>query len=483
MLNSIKKTIAYAKRNGISAAYYAARERLENQRQYYDYVSVSDEELFRQIEELDTVSKTDKAPLFSILVPCYNTNSKFFIEMIESVVAQTYLKWELILADASEDDRLEKIIDERYKYDSRIKYLKLENNGGISDNTNEAVKAATGDYCCLLDHDDVLSPDALYYFAKEIIKDMDKTATKLPSKCKIALIYSDEDKCDTQMTRFYEPNIKPDYNLEYLLSNNYICHFTAIKTGIIKANLFRKEYDGAQDYDLILRTCLPYSLRNEEKNIRHIPKVLYHWRCHEESTAVNPASKKYAYEAGRRAVENVMQANGFNVDVDNLMHVGFYRVEYPEGIFRTRKDIGIIGGKLTDKKGTVVGGLYKEDAKAMFYGLHKGYSGGFTHAAACRQDAYAVDLRCMRVRKKLRPLLKEITGLSYYSNKDLLKNKDISADPEDNVMLKAHGKHIIIPDNWDEDKIRKESIRFCKAVRHLGYRIVWDPEMSEQRDN
>lgn len=481
MLGSIKKTIAYAKRNGVSAAYYAVRERLEDQKKEYSYEQVSSEELSKQKIEMDKVTKQERAPLFSILVPCYNTNPDFFIQMIESVKTQTYTKWELILADASEDNSLEKLIDKRNLEDSRIRYIHLDNNGGISVNTNEAVKAAGGDYCCLLDHDDVLTPDALYYFAKEILKDMERTAIEKPSKCAIGLIYSDEDKCDANMTRFYEPNIKPDYNLDYLLSNNYICHFTAIKTSILKASLFRKEYDGAQDFDVILRTCLSFSFRNEEKNIRHIGKVLYHWRCHEDSTAANPASKKYAYEAGRSAVENVMQASGFNVRVSELMHVGFYRVEYPDGIFRTRKDIGVVGGKLTDKKGTLVGGIYQEDGTPLYYGLHKGFSGGFQHVAACQQDAFAVDLRCMRIRKKLRPLLKEITGLSYHSNKEILKQRSVDADPEDETVLKIHGKHIVIPPDWDEDKIRNESIRFCKAVKHLGYRIVWDPQMSEIR--
>lgn len=477
MLSSIKKTVAYAQKNGIVAAYYAAKERLEDNKKAYDYEEIPKETIIKQTEEMKDIQGLKKAPFFSILVPCYNTPSRFFIEMVESVIAQTYPKWELILADSSEDDKLREIVNEHYKDDLRIRYIHLDSNKGISDNTNEAVRAAKGDYCCLLDHDDLITKDALYSFAKEIMEEMDQTGVVRPSGCGLILIYSDEDKTNENMTKFYEPNIKPSYNLDYLLSNNYICHFTAVRTDVLKANLFRKNYDGAQDYDLILRTCIPLSFRNEEKNIRHIAKVLYHWRCHEDSTAANPKSKEYAYEAGRAAVENVMQSSGFNVRVNNLKHVGFYRVEYPDGIFRTRKDIGIVGGKITDKSGTLIGGIYKEDASKIYYGLPKGYSGGFNHIAACQQDALAVDLRCMRIRKKLRPLLKEVTGLSYLSNKDILKQKDRNIDPEDETDLKIHGKHIIIPDSWDEDKIINESIRFCKAVRHLGYRIIWDPQM------
>ena len=481
MLGSIKKTIAYAKRNGIAAAYYAAKERLEDQKKEYNFIPASDKELSRQKEETKSVWESDIAPLFSILVPCYNTDSKFFIEMVESVVCQTYPKWELILADASADERLKNLLLDRFKDDNRIIYIHLKSNGGISDNTNEALKAAKGDYVCLLDHDDVITPDALYYFAKEILDEMESSKPDKLSDCPIGLIYSDEDKCDTDMTRFYEPNIKPCYNLDYLLSNNYICHFTSIRADIIQKEMFRKEYDGAQDFDLILRTCLSLSMDDNDRDIRHIDKVLYHWRCHEASTAANPASKKYAYDAGKRAVYDILNAKGINANVSELMHVGFYRVEYPDGIFRSRKDIGVIGGKLVDKKGTLVGGIYKEDGSIVYYGLPKGYSGGFTHIAACQQDADAVDLRCMRIRKKLRPLLKEVTGLTYHSNNEMLKQKDTFTDPEDETVLKSKVGHIIIPDNWDDDKIKKESIRFCRAVRHLGYRVVWDPKMVQKK--
>lgn len=480
MLGSIKKTIAYAKRNGIAAAYYAAKERLEDQKKEYIFTPVSSDELSRQKDEMKGATDSYKAPLFSILVPCYNTDPKFFIEMVESVKGQSYPKWELIIADASENDRLKEILDDRFSDDNRIRYIHLTKNGGISDNTNEALKIAKGDYVCLLDHDDVITLDALYYFAKEILDEMDSSGIDKVSDCPIGLIYSDEDKCDTDMTRFYEPNLKPDFNLDYLLSNNYICHFTSIRADIIHSQMFRKEYDGAQDYDLILRTCLSLSFDNNAHNIRHIGRVLYHWRCHEASTAANPASKKYAYDAGKRAVYDIMKAKGLDVSVSELMHVGFYRVEYPNGIFRTRKDIGVIGGKLVDKKGALAGGIYKEDGSSVYYGLPKGYSGGFTHIAACQQDADAVDLRCMRIRKKLRPLLKEITGLTYHSNNEMLKQKDAFTDPEDETVIKNKAVHIVIPDSWDDDKIKKESIRFCKAVRHLGYRIVWDPKMVQK---
>ena len=128
MLGSIKKTIAYAKRNGIAAAYYAVKERLEDQKKEYNFIPASDKELSRQKEEAKSVWGSDIAPLFSILVPCYNTDSKFFIEMVESVVCQTYPKWELILADASADERLKNLLLDRFKDDNRIIYIHLKSN-------------------------------------------------------------------------------------------------------------------------------------------------------------------------------------------------------------------------------------------------------------------------------------------------------------------------------------------------------------------
>lgn len=488
MLNLVKKTIAYVKRNGIRAAYYAAKERMEDQKISYTYTPVPENELEEERRQAaqwknecavnGTEEKNGRIPRFSILVPCYQTPELYFKAMTESVIRQTYPEWELILADASGDDTLADFVRRHYSNETRIRYQKLSSNDGISANTNAALSFATGDYCCLLDHDDVITPDALFKVAETIHCAMKKMDCKDPSKCHLQLIYSDEDKCDGEETRYYEPNRKPDFNLDYLLSNNYICHFTSIRTDILKQIRFRPAYDGAQDLDVILRTALPLALHKEEQNICHIPEVLYHWRCHEASTAANPESKRYAYDAGKRAVEDNLKCNGMNCKVTDLPHVGFYRAEYPDGIFRTRTDIGIIGGKILDVHGKIAGGIYTEDGTLLYAGLPRGYSGGFQHKAACQQEADAVDLRCMRIRRNLRPLLKEVTGLEYMTREELLKHKDAGMSSEDTALECIHGHRITIPGEWDEAKIRKESIRFCKAVRKRGYHVLWDPKMS-----
>ncbi|WP_051226343.1 glycosyltransferase [Butyrivibrio sp. MC2013] len=460
MINSIAKTINYARRNGIANTYYAVRERLENQKEPYSFIPASEEELARQrlFEEESRYSYA--LPSFSLLVPLYKTAPVYLRAMIDSCLAQTYSRFNLILADATPDNSLLEIIKAEYAGDDRIIYKHLDTNGGISVNTLEALKLAGGDYCCLLDHDDLLTPNALYEMAAVIAEATAREGKTRPSDCSLRLIYSDEDKCDGTGTVFYEPNIKPDFNLDYLLSNNYICHFTAIRRDLLLGNPPRMEYDGAQDYDMILRICLPAALHGKAHEIVHIPKVLYHWRCHDASTAANPSSKSYAYDAGLRSLTDNLKDAGIEALVTNLPHLGFYKVSYPEGIFRARADVGIVGGRLIDSKGRICGGYYNKDKSTQFLGLNAHYSGGFQHRAACRQDAYAVDLRCMRVRRELRPLLKEITGLDYHAPK------------------KSGSERIIIPDQWDDAKIKDESIRFCKEAGVLGWRIVWTPDMT-----
>ena len=167
------------------------------------------------------------------------------------------------------------------------------------------------------------------------------------------LLYSDEDKCDGEAETFYEPHFKEKFNLDLILSNNYICHFMVMKRELMQQLLERGEYNGAQDYDLVLRAA--FALSGREEAICHIPKVLYHWRCHSLSTAENPKSKLYAYEAGRRAVQDFVNQKGWKAEVQHTEHLGFYRVEYPEGVFTVRAEVGAAGGAVV-KGGKIVGG-------------------------------------------------------------------------------------------------------------------------------
>ena len=247
---------------------------------WFKLTKASKEELIKQKE----YKWAEDAPLFSIVVPLYRTPKGYLKELIESIEAQTYVKWELCLADGSPDNKLEMFV--KSYQDERIKYRYIGENLGISGNTNKAVEMATGDFIVLCDHDDLITPDALFEFAKEIVADSE-----------VDSIYSDEDKIDEKSYDVFDPSFKPDFNIDMLRSQNYICHLYGVRRELVeKYGMFNSEYDGAQDYDFILR------MSEHSRKIAHVAKILYHWRTHQGSTALNPESKMYAYDAGARAI-------------------------------------------------------------------------------------------------------------------------------------------------------------------------------------
>lgn len=253
-------------------------------------------------------------PRFSIVVPLYETDPAMLAEMINSVKAQSYENWELCLSDGSRNEnRLGNIIKKYTAADSRIKYIaKADGPLGIAENTNQAISIATGDYIVLGDHDDTFSPEALFCCV-ECINENQETD----------VIYTDEDKLDSKDKLYFEPNFKPDFNIDLLRSNNYICHMFVAKTELAKkVGLFRHEFDGAQDYDFILR-CV-----EQAKRIHHIPKVLYHWRAHSNSTADIPEVKMYAFEAGKKAIEAHYERTGLKAEVFYGDDLGFYKTKY-----------------------------------------------------------------------------------------------------------------------------------------------------------
>ncbi len=455
-LSNFKKTYHYLKRHGIKQAYYAARERMESEKaDTYQFVPVSEEALCEQRKE-----SAQYKIKFSILVPAYETKEQYLREMIESVLGQSYGNFELILADASVTDAVEKVV-KTYE-DARIKYKKLTQNAGISANTNHALMYATGDYAGLLDHDDLLTRDALYEMAV-CIADAAQKDTELQ------VIYSDEDKCSGNAAIFYDVNIKPNFNLDLILSNNYICHFTVMKRQLMQELQFRSVCDGAQDYDIVLRAVNYLLGKDKDRNrikevpIAHIPKVLYHWRCHEASTAQNPESKRYAYEAGKRAVEDFLRARKWNGKVSHSRHLGFYQIEYEPDLFSNRKDVALIGGRILDENDKITGGIYKKDGSPLYCGLHKEYS-GYLHRAVLRQEAEMIDVRCMAASKEAEEILEEILGLPY---------------------LKHPGTGRF---NWS-DSLKEDadylgiSKKLCERVRELGMRIIWDPTLTEKIEN
>ena len=254
------------------------------------------------------------SPLISVAVPAYRTPEKFLAQMIDSLLAQTYGNWELCIANGSpEDSAMKKVLEEYTKKDSRIRVSELTENKGIAGNTNAALEMAQGEFVGLLDHDDLLAPNALY----EIVRALDEDRN-------LDAVYTDEDKVTTELDEHFQPHLKPDFNLDLLRSNNYICHFFVVRRSIVqKVGGFCQEFDGAQDHDFIFR-CIETA-----EKVGHIPEILYHWRTHKASTADNPASKMYAFDAGKRAIEAHLKRTGTEGIVSHTPDLGFFRVKYP----------------------------------------------------------------------------------------------------------------------------------------------------------
>ena len=410
-----KKTYYYLKKNGLKSAVLAAMERLEkSENDGYQYVHPSEGELAKQRQ----VSK-DGEIFFSILVPVYCTPERYFLEMIQSVLDQTYSNWELLLGDASPDESLRKLAENAG--DNRVRYVKIAENKGISANTNVILEMAQGSYIGLLDHDDTLTPDALFEVYRAIQKS--KSAGKIAR-----MLYTDEDKGDGEMQFFYDVNKKPAFDQDYLWSNNYICHFTVMEAGLMKELKFRPEFDGAQDFDIFLRAVRKIAEENEncykDSQVVNISRVSYHWRCHMDSTAVNPQSKLYAYEAGKRAVEEDLKVRGIEADVKHSKHLGFYEVQFAD-IFRDRPQVAMVVGPVFEK-GRMVGGARDEHGKLLYDGLRKGFSGGHLHRASVWQQCWQADFSNAIFREDLLLEFLESQGLS--SREELLSYNGECAD-------------------------------------------------------
>lgn len=313
-IQGLKKFICFCRRDGYRAAinrikvkFFHSRDDLSYE-QWIKAHAVTSETLEKQRARI-----FENQPVLSIAVPLFQTKESYLRELIESVLAQTYGNWELCLADGSgAESSLEKLIAPYSCKDSRIKYQLLERNLGISENTNAAIKMASGDFIVLADHDDLLAPEALYECVKAWSEEPE-----------VEVLYSDEDKISMNSKKRFDPHFKSDLNVDLLCSMNYICHLFVVKRKIIEqVGMLRSEFDGAQDHDFILRCVEAAGM------VKHIPKVLYHWRCHINSTAANPESKLYAFEAGRKAVEAHYQRMGIPATVEHSTFYGMFRTKY-----------------------------------------------------------------------------------------------------------------------------------------------------------
>ncbi len=312
---AIGRTLVYLKKNGLRATVYRVlkgagpmpvdKRKLKKIAKDY-YISA-------QRREQEENAQFPKDIKFSVLVPLYNTPESFLKAMIESVQAQTYKNWELCLADGSDSEHsfVGEICKKYADGDRRIKYEKLERNLGISENTNACIRMATGEYIALFDHDDLLHPSALYEVMRAICEHG------------ADFIYTDENTFSEEPRDAYNPHFKPDFSPDTLRSYNYICHLSVFSRELLDSvGYFRSEYDGSQDYDLILR------LTEKAKKVFHIRKILYYWRAHKNSVAQDVGAKPYTVTAAKKALAAHLERCGLKGEVLDSSVPTTYHIKY-----------------------------------------------------------------------------------------------------------------------------------------------------------
>lgn len=294
------RNLQVLKSRGVGGFVDFVKEEIYTESEKYAYWWKKNQVTAKELKE-QAAHRFSYEPKISIVIPLFNTPEKYLKELIDSVVAQSYGNWELCLADGSTSPKTGAYVKKHYGGENRIVYRKIEENLGIAGNTNFAISMGTGEFMMFCDHDDVVAPNALFECVKAINENP-----------KTDIVYTDEDLINSDGTIHSSPRFKPDFNFDFLRSINYICHIFMVRKSLIdRVGMLRKEYDGAQDYDFILRCC------EQTEHIAHVPKVLYHWRAHDNSTAGNPESKQYAVDAGKRALEEHYRRMGYEAVVEN----------------------------------------------------------------------------------------------------------------------------------------------------------------------
>lgn len=310
--NNLRKAGRYFKKYGLKQFLVRIKEGPNGTQ--YTYQNWFDEHKATK-QDLQNQRQTsfDYEPMISLIVAAYNTKEEYLKEMIDSVLEQTYTNWQLCIADGSDNDCVQTYIHTHYGKEKRIRYVRLDTNLGISGNMNEAIKLSSGDYIGLFDHDDLLTPDALY----EMVWPLQRK--------RYDVLYSDEDKLNDYSKEFVDPHFKPDLNIDLLRSQNYICHFLMVSRSLVdQIGVLRPAFDGSQDYDFVLR-CV-----EKANDVYHVRKILYHWRMHPQSTAQDPESKMYCYVAGMNALKEHYHRLQIKADVQMMPKpmYGMYKTTY-----------------------------------------------------------------------------------------------------------------------------------------------------------
>lgn len=364
------------------------------------------------------LQKDARPPLFSIFMAVREPDPRLFRATLTSVLEQTYGQYELYILDRGVSDQVRDVI--AWYREDRLHYLDFTDGSTLAASFNRAVQQAGGDYVVRLQCGDQLTKDALFEFALAVMQ------------TDAELLYADEDRCDAKGKHFTDPFFKPDFSIDYLYSTDYLSRVLAVRRPLFLALRFREDYECAPLYDLVLRA--------PKSGIHHIPRVL----CHALHRG-NPSAE--VLDARKRALADYFHCRRVRATVHPEAATGLMEIEYLPDVFTARRMVGVVGGKVLDEKHRIIGGMQDERGKILFEGWDEAEDGPRLIARTV-QNAWAVDVRCMRIRKELYSLYEEIFGCSYDGHV-MYRGKDLGA----------------------------LSRQFCSRVREMGYTIIWNPAL------
>ena len=359
-----------------------------------------------------------RPPLFSIFLAVREPDLKLFQSTLTSVLEQTYGEYELYILDQGISGQVRDVI--AWYREERLHYLDVSDGTGAAGVCNRAAAQAAGDYVMRLGCGDLLTKDALFEAALAVMQ------------TDAEILYTDEDRRDARGRHFSDPYFKPDFSLDYLYAADFVSRLLIMRRSLFLALRFREEYECAPEYDLMLRA--------PKSGIHHIPRILCHV-CPKGSPSAE------AMDARKRALDDYFHVRGVRAKVRPPRTGQIMEIEYIPDIFTARKMVGVVGGKVLDEKHRIIGGMEDERGNVLFEGWDEAEDGPRMIARTV-QNAFAVDVRCMKVREELYGLYEEVFGCSY----------------EGHVMHGDENYHLLSRD-------------FCRRVREMGYDIVWNPAL------
>lgn len=359
-----------------------------------------------------------RLPLFSIFVAVREPDLRLFRATLTSILEQTYGEYEIYILDRGISDQVRDVI--AWYREDRLHYLDVSGDSGMAGVINKAASLAAGDYIFRMELGDLLTRDALFEMALAIMQ------------TDAEILYTDEDRRDLRGNHFSDPWFKPDFSIDYLYATDYISRVLVVRRSLFLALRFREEYDEALEYDFVLRA--------PKSGIHHISRVL----CHTYQKGGLPAE---VMDARKRALEEYFRLRKVRAAVRPSRSAGFMEIDYIPDIFSARKMVGAVGGKVLNEKHRIVGGMRDERGNLLFEGWDEAEEGPRMIAQTV-QNAWSLDVRCMKIREELYSLYEEVFGCSY----------------EGHVM-------------YADENLGQLSREFCARVHEMGYTIIWNPAL------